>query len=47
MLMLSHYVYAMAAIPLALEPVQKIRFIPYAHARFAEFQAQYTRRFGS
>lgn len=46
-LMLSHYVYAMAAIPLALEPVQRIRFIPYAHARFAEFQKQYTRRFGA
>ena len=32
-LLLSDYVYAMAALPLALEPIQKIRFIPYAPVR--------------
>lgn len=37
MLPLSHFMYAMAAIPLAVEPIQKIRFIPYAHARFTRF----------
>ena len=36
-LMLSDYMYAMAALPLALEPIQKIRFIPYAHQRFHKF----------
>ncbi len=36
-LKLSDYKYAMAALPLALEPIQKIRFIPYAHQRFARF----------
>jgi thiamine kinase-like enzyme len=30
MLMMSDYKYAMAALPLAVEPIQKIRFIPYA-----------------
>ena len=35
--MLSDYMYAMAALPLALEPIQKIRFIPYAHQRFHKF----------
>ncbi len=44
-LLLSHYVYAMAALPLAIEPIQRIRFLPYAHARFAEFERQYARRF--
>ena len=34
---LSDFMYAMAAIPLALEPIQKIRFIPYAHERFRRF----------
>ena len=37
MLPLSDYKYAMAALPLALEPIQKIRFIPYAHQRFRKF----------
>ncbi|HSH05017.1 MAG TPA: phosphotransferase [Anaerolineae bacterium] len=37
MIRLSDYMYAMAALPLALEPIQKIRFIPYAHARFHKF----------
>lgn len=36
---LSDYMYAMAALPLAVEPVQKIRFIPYALRRFRRFQA--------
>jgi thiamine kinase-like enzyme len=34
---LSDYMYAMAALPLALEPVQRIRFLPYAHQRFRRF----------
>ena len=37
MVMMSDYMYAMAALPLAVEPIQKIRFIPYAYARFAKF----------
>ncbi len=37
LLMLSDYMYAMAALPLSLEPIQKIRFIPYAHQRFQKF----------
>ncbi len=36
---LSDYMYALAAIPLAAEPIQKIRFIPYASQRFARFCA--------
>ena len=36
---LSDFMYAMAAIPLALEPIQKIRFLPYAHQRFEKFLA--------
>ena len=39
MLIMSDYKYAMAALPLAIEPIQKIRFIPYAHQRFAKFFA--------
>lgn len=41
MLMLSDYKYAMAALPLAVDPIQKIRFIPYAHQRFNKFLASY------
>ena len=41
MLMMSDYKYAMAALPLALDPIQKIRFIPYAHQRFAKFLRAY------
>ncbi len=37
MLVMSDYKYAMAALPLAVEPIQKIRFIPYAHQRFKKF----------
>jgi len=41
MLMMSDYKYAMAALPLAVDPIQKIRFIPYAHQRFAKFLRAY------
>ena len=47
MIPLSHYMYAMAAIPLAVEPIQKIRFLPYAHRRFQRFLEEHDRRFGS
>ncbi len=47
MIMLADYMSAMAALPLALEPLQKIRFIPYAHTRFGRFLAAYERRFTS
>lgn len=46
MITLSDYMYAMAALPLAVEPIQKIRFIPYAHARFFKFLNAYDERFG-
>jgi len=46
MLIMSDYKYAMAALPLAIEPIQKIRFIPYAHQRFAKFLRTYKQRFG-
>jgi thiamine kinase-like enzyme len=45
-LMLSDYMYAMAALPLALEPIQKIRFIPYAHQRFHKFLDRWDQEFG-
>ena len=45
MILLSHYMYAMAAIPLAVEPIQNIRFIPYAHARWNKFQELYQLQF--
>ena len=41
MLMMSDYKYAMAALPLAVDPIQKIRFIPYAHQRFNKFLKAY------
>ncbi len=41
MLMMSDYKYAMAALPLALDPIQKIRFIPYSHQRFSKFLVAY------
>ncbi|MCP4937524.1 MAG: phosphotransferase [bacterium] len=47
LLPLSDFKYAMAALPLAVEPIQNIRFIPYAHQRFAKFLNAYERRFGS
>ena len=46
MLLMSDYKYAMAALPLAVEPIQNIRFIPYAHQRFAKFSRAYEQRFG-
>ena len=39
MLIMSDYKYALAALPLAVEPIQKIRFIPYAYQRFNKFLA--------
>ena len=45
-LKLSDYMYAMAALPLALEPIQKIRFIPYAHQRFQKFLRTWEAEFG-
>jgi thiamine kinase-like enzyme len=45
MIMLSDYMYAMAAIPLAVHPIQKIRFVPYAHARWNRFLAAFEERF--
>jgi len=45
LIMLSDYMYAMAAIPLAVQPIQKIRFIPYAHARWNRFLSAYEKRF--
>ncbi len=47
MLPLSDYKYAMAAIPLALNPIQKIRFIPYAHQRFSKFLSACDQKFGT
>ena len=44
-IMLSDYMYAMAALPLALEPIQRIRFIPYAHQRFDRFLQAWDREF--
>ncbi len=46
-IMLSDYMYAMAALPLAVEPIQKIRFIPYAHQRFGRFLEAWEMEFGS
>jgi len=41
MLILSDYKYAMAAITLAVNPIQKIRFIPYAYQRYSKFLKSY------
>ncbi len=46
MLPLSDFKYAMAALPLSVEPIQKISFIPYAHQRFKRFLSAYDTRFG-
>ncbi|MGI9621450.1 MAG: phosphotransferase [Acidimicrobiales bacterium] len=46
-LLLSDYMYAMAALPLAIEPIQKIRFVPYAHQRFQKFIRDWDREFGA
>ena len=45
LIMLSDYMYAMAAIPLAVNPIQKIRFIPYAHTRWNRFLTSFDNRF--
>jgi len=45
MLPLSDFKYAMAALPLAVEPIQKIRFVPYAYQRFKKFLSAYEARF--
>lgn len=45
-LMLSDYMYAMAGLPLALEPIQKLRFIPYSHQRFHKFLRAWEAEFG-
>jgi len=47
LLPLSDYMYALAAIPLAVEPIQRIRFIPYASQRFERFLRAYEARFGA
>ena len=44
--MLSDYMYAMAGLPLALEPIQKLRFIPYSHQRFHKFLRTWDAEFG-
>ncbi len=46
LILLSDVMYAMAALPLALAPIQRIRFVPYAHARFRRFEAAWRARFG-
>ena len=46
-IMLSDYMYAMAALPLALQPIQKIRFLPYDHRRFHRFLDSWQREFGN
>ncbi|MCP3854863.1 MAG: phosphotransferase [Actinomycetia bacterium] len=46
-IMASDFMYAMAALPLALQPIQKIRFIPYAHQRFHKFLRSWDAEFGS
>jgi len=45
-LMLSDYMYAMAGLPLALEPIQKLRFLPYSHQRFHKFLRTWDAEFG-
>jgi thiamine kinase-like enzyme len=46
MIMVSDYMYTMAAIPLSVNPMQNIRFIPYAHARWKRFVESHEKRFG-
>jgi len=46
-IMLSDYMYSMAALPLALEPIQKIRFIPYAHQRYQRFLSSWNDEFAA
>lgn len=44
MLLLSDYMYAMAALPLAIESNTKLRFIPYSYERFLRFLKAYDNR---
>jgi thiamine kinase-like enzyme len=46
-IMASDYMYAMAATPLAVEPIQKIRFLPYASQRLAKFLRSWDAEFGA
>ncbi len=46
-IMASDYMYAMAGTPLAVEPIQKIRFLPYAAQRFAKFLSSWDAEFGA
>jgi len=46
-IMASDYMYAMAGTPLAVEPIQKIRFLPYAAQRFAKFLDSWDAEFGT
>jgi thiamine kinase-like enzyme len=45
-LLLPDFMYAMAGCTLALQPVQKLRFIPYALRRFRKFLAAWDETFG-
>lgn len=45
-LLLPDFMYAMAALPLALNPIQRIRFVPYAHQRFQKFLTGWHAEFG-
>jgi len=44
MLKMSDFKYAMASLPLAVNPIQKIRFIPYAYQRFKKFLDSYDKQ---
>lgn len=46
LILCADFMYAMAALPLALEPIQKIPFIPYALQRFERFMKAWEERFG-
>jgi thiamine kinase-like enzyme len=46
-IMASDYMYAMAGTPLAVEPIQKIRFLPYAAQRFAKFLSSWEAEFSA
>jgi thiamine kinase-like enzyme len=46
-LLLSDYMYAMAAITLARRPIQRLRFLPYADRRLRKFLAAWDARFAT
>ena len=46
-LLLPDYMYAMAAITLARRPIQRLRFLPYAHRRLRKFLAAWDDTFGA